>query len=98
MDPSSSSTQALAETDHYLHFDPKAPRGRAGAAAAPSRQSFTEAIVFVVGGGGYVEYTNLMEYSIRTQSTPGLQGRKITYGSTEILTPDGFVKALGGLV
>lgn len=97
MDPTSSSSQALQETDHYLHFDPKAPRGRAGATSAPARQSFNEAIVFVVGGGGYVEYTNLMEYSARTQMTPGVQDRKISYGSTEILTPEAFVKALGGL-
>ena len=106
MDPGSASAQALKETDEYLHFDPKAARGRGGAAAsAKTRQAFNEAIVFVVGGGGYVEFANLQEYAARTPTQPGAAGgqlavgagKKITYGATEILKPSEFVQALGNL-
>ncbi|KAI5479755.1 Golgi transport protein Sly1 [Pseudohyphozyma bogoriensis] len=103
MDPSSASTQALQDTDDYLLFDPRAGRN---ARQAPSRgrQTFNEAIVFVVGGGSYVEFTNLGEYAARTAAGPGgaqggVQGvrRKITYGATEIVPPADFLKSLGAL-
>ncbi|EPQ28845.1 uncharacterized protein PFL1_03648 [Pseudozyma flocculosa PF-1] len=113
MDPSSASSQALQETDEYLFFDPKAARGRSGMAGGgvKARQTFNEAIVFVVGGGGYVEYANLMEYAARTPAQPGGggggglgvpgasggTGKRITYGSTEILRPNEFVAALAAL-
>jgi len=71
--------------------------------------------VFVVGGGGYVEYTNLLEWSERASAAAagvaagaggagaggagagGVGGKRITYGSTEILTPQEFLKTLGSL-
>ncbi|SPO19998.1 related to SLY1 protein [Ustilago trichophora] len=68
MEPAGANAQALQETDEYLFFDPKAPRTRAAAASGgmKARQVFNEAIVFVVGGGGYVEFANLQEYAART--------------------------------
>lgn len=103
MDSSSASTQSLQETDDYLFLDPRAPRhaglglsgagvgggpGAGGAAGGRSRRmAFTEGIVFVVGGAGYVEYGNLQEWAGRT-------GKRVTYGGTEILDPDGFVDVL----
>ncbi|SJX60373.1 related to SLY1 protein [Sporisorium reilianum f. sp. reilianum] len=68
MEPAGANAQALQETDEYLFFDPKAPRTRAAAASggAKARQVFSEAIVFVVGGGGYVEFSNLQEYAARS--------------------------------
>lgn len=75
IDPGSANPQALQETDEYLFFDPKAARSRAAAAASSggvkARQTFQEAIVFVVGGGGYVEFANLQEYAIRTAIASG---------------------------
>jgi hypothetical protein len=64
-----------------------------------------DAIVFMVGGGSYVEYTNLLEYNSRVTGTQvqqqnslsGTGGRRLIYGSTDILTPTSFVKALGHL-
>lgn len=112
MEPATANAQALQETDEYLFFDPKAPRTRAAAASggAKARQVFNEAIVFVVGGGGYVEFANLQEYAARTsagaaasaagvgQGAPaGVGGKKITYGATEILKPIEFVRALAHL-
>ncbi|GAA5863318.1 hypothetical protein JCM1840_007483 [Sporobolomyces johnsonii] len=115
MDPSAASTQALQDTDDYLLFDPRAGgRGAARPAAATQgrgRQPYSEATVFVVGGGSLVEYGNLGEYAQRVnlQAAPqagaggaGVAGaqagtKRITYGSTEILTPGEFVRALAEL-
>lgn len=106
MDPASSNAQALQETDEYLYIDPRQPRGR-GTAMAPggakARQPFAHAIVFVVGGGGYVEYANLQEYVVRSAAAnggvaPGTSSPKqITYGSTEILKPADFLLSLAAL-
>ncbi|SNX81650.1 related to SLY1 protein [Melanopsichium pennsylvanicum] len=114
MEPQGANSQALQETDEYLLFDAKAPRTRAVAwsGGVKARQVFQEAIVFVVGGGGYVEFANLQEYAARTATGTvagmaaaapynvaggGLNGKKITYGSTEILSPLQFVRALAHL-
>lgn len=115
MDPGSASSQALQDTDDYLLFDPRAGRSaRPGAATqGRNRQTFSDGIVFVVGGGSYVEYTNLSEFAARgntasngTTSTSGnsgvgggagTSGRRITYGSTEIVSPTDFIKSLGAL-
>lgn len=103
MDPASASTQALQDTDDYLLFDPRAGR-TARPAAGRGRQTFNEAVVFVVGGGSYVEFTNLGEYAARATgaaaggvgATPGV-GRRITYGATEIVPPSDFLKSLASL-
>ncbi|GAA5871309.1 hypothetical protein JCM8547_007248 [Rhodosporidiobolus lusitaniae] len=126
MDPNSASTQALQDTDDYLLFDPRSGGRSARPAAATQgrgRQTYQDAIVFVVGGGSLVEYGNLGEYvarSIPGQGGSGLsvvggggggqavvpsggggpQGqptRRVTYGSTEILAPSEFVRAMGNL-
>ncbi|KDE05853.1 hypothetical protein MVLG_03796 [Microbotryum lychnidis-dioicae p1A1 Lamole] len=108
MDPPSASTQALQDTDDYLLFDPRAGRGArpGGASAGRGRQPFGDAIVFVVGGGSYVEYTNLTEYAARSappapgggaMDKMGAPTRKITYGATEIVNASEFLKSLGNL-
>lgn len=97
--------------------------GAAGAAGTGGtgggRNQFSEGIVFVVGGGGYVEYGNLMDWANRSgggardgaggagggggggagggsggQGVSGQGGRRVTYGSTEILNPERFLKSL----
>ena len=114
MDPSSASAQALQESDEYLYFDPKQAltrRGPGGAGSAAggigtatvggtkARQTFNEVIVFVVGGGSYLEHTNLQEYAARVQANQvgSAQMKRITYGATEILTPSQFCKVLDNL-
>jgi hypothetical protein len=49
--------------------------------------AFSDGMVFVVGGAGYVEYGNLTEWAGRT-------GKRVTYGGTEILDPGRFVGIL----
>lgn len=108
MEPPTATTQALSETDDYLLFDPRANRTRT--AQGKGRMQFQEGIVFVVGGGGYVEYTNLMEWAGRDKHARGGEGnvgvqgamlgkgwKKVTYGSTEIVTPGRFVQVLSEL-
>ncbi|CAE6513514.1 unnamed protein product [Rhizoctonia solani] len=92
MDPAVASNQALQDTDDYLFLDPRAPRQQAGKA---KRMGHAEAVVFVVGGSGYVEYTNLQEWAGRQASnTVGVPGKRVIYGGTEIENPEGFMKVL----
>jgi hypothetical protein len=107
MDPAAASTKALQDTDDYLYFDPKATRSRTMGgqqSAGKNRMQFNESIVFVVGGGGYVEYGNLMEWAAGKRDREGTSGagagglgRKVTYGSTEIMTPASFLQVLADL-
>ncbi|KAJ3158259.1 Vesicle trafficking between the ER and Golgi [Geranomyces michiganensis] len=73
----------------YLYLDPRLPRGSVGK-PVKGRTAFAEAVVFVVGGGNYLEAQNLWEYTQRTS----LPRKKITYGTTELLTPNAFMAQL----
>ena len=97
MEPSTAASQALQDTDEYLLFDPRATRSRGPNQSSRGRSQYQESIVFVVGGGGYVEYGNLMEWAARSSRDGGGGGKRVTYGSTEILNPTAFVKTLAEL-
>ncbi|CAJ0754891.1 9226_t:CDS:2 [Entrophospora sp. SA101] len=86
MDPSTSSTY---KTDDYLFFDPKMARNSSINKQSKSKHSFQEGIVFVVGGGNYIEYQNLQEYAKRQANK-----KKIIYGSTQILNPRAYLQEL----
>ncbi|XP_012088133.1 SEC1 family transport protein SLY1 [Jatropha curcas] len=75
------------EIDSYLAFDPRAPKS--GAGSSHLKGPFKEAIVFMIGGGNYVEYGGLQELSRRQQPV-----KHIIYGTTEILTGEEFVEQL----
>jgi len=79
--------------DNYLYFDPKFPINSTPKKTTP----FKEAIVFVIGGGNYVEYQNLKEYCQKSLEKGPLQEKKIIYGSTEIITGESFLQQLGSL-
>jgi len=68
----------------YLYFDPRTTRGVVRRQAGP----FNDAIVFVVGGGGIMEYGYLQEWAERQQ------GRRVVYGSDELLSPAEFIAEL----
>jgi hypothetical protein len=106
MEPASASADTLNMTDDYLLFDPRQQRSTLGkATSANKRMNFSEALVFVVGGGSYVEYSALQEHAARSSAhagnagyTVGTGGRKrITYGSDAILTPKAFIDVLRNL-
>ncbi|CAG8518606.1 679_t:CDS:2 [Paraglomus occultum] len=89
MEPSA----GTSDTDDYLYLDPRTARSSAGANKQQrQRHAFQEAIVFVVGGGNYIEYQNLQEYAQRQTVK-----KKITYGSTDLLNPTAFLRELAKL-
>ncbi|KAK1297622.1 SEC1 family transport protein SLY1 [Acorus calamus] len=78
------------EVDHYLTFDPRASRSGSGGSGLMG--PFKEAIVFMIGGGNYVEYGSLREMGQRSQPA-----KHVVYGTTELLTGTEFVEQLGVL-
>lgn len=54
-----------------------------------TRAPANDAIVFVIGGGNYVEYQNLMDY--RKHKSQGPVPKRITYGTTELVTASQFI-------
>eukprot|EP01114_Cavostelium_apophysatum_P002585 TRINITY_DN12296_c0_g1_i1.p1 TRINITY_DN12296_c0_g1~~TRINITY_DN12296_c0_g1_i1.p1 ORF type:complete len:628 (+),score=163.71 TRINITY_DN12296_c0_g1_i1:113-1996(+) len=74
--------------ENYLYFDPKKMRQ---ASVARKNSPFKDAWVFVIGGGNYVEFLNLQEYAKKTP------GKKILYGTTEMLNGSQFLHQLSDL-
>lgn len=87
MDPINASQQSVQLTDEYVYLDPKS---RGGHSKPPKRQSYQESLVFVVGGGNYLEYQNLQEWA----NDPIKAHRKVIYGSTEITSAPGFLESV----
>lgn len=56
------------------------------------RSPFHEVMVFMIGGGNYNEYHNLLAYTKESQSP-----RSIWYGCTELLSPEAFLHQLGSI-
>lgn len=77
------------EIDSYLLLDPRAPKSGAGTSGSHLQGPFKEAIVFMIGGGNYVEYGSLQELAKRQQPV-----KHVIYGTTEILTGVEFVEQL----
>ncbi|CAH0480418.1 unnamed protein product [Peronospora belbahrii] len=77
------------EDDIFLYLDPKI---KANGDVPRQRSPFREAIVFMIGGGNYNEYHNLLAYSKGLQSP-----RSIWYGCTELLSPEAFLHQLGSI-
>ncbi|XP_071690191.1 SEC1 family transport protein SLY1-like [Rutidosis leptorrhynchoides] len=77
------------EIESYLMLDPRAPKSNSVSSGGQMKGPFKEAIVFMIGGGNYVEYGSLQELAKRQQPA-----KHIIYGSTEILTGGNFVEQL----
>ncbi|CAH1408314.1 unnamed protein product [Nezara viridula] len=77
--------------DDYRYFDPKQLRS-----VDPARNKTTanEAIVFVVGGGNYIEYQNLMDYAKSKSGAGSGPLKRIVYGSTTLTNSKQFLKQL----
>lgn len=81
----------------YLYLDPKFPLNSTPRKNTP----FKEGIVFIVGGGNYLEYQNLRDF-VQKQASPqdislATVEKQIIYGSTEICTGPEFLRQLGSL-
>ncbi|XP_075974862.1 sec1 family domain containing Slh [Anticarsia gemmatalis] len=74
-------------------LDPRAARTDAAARArAAKHPPPTDAVVFVVGGGNYIEYHNLLDFA-KQQAASGTS-RKIIYGATTLPNASQFMKQL----
>jgi len=86
-------------TSDFHYFDPKFPKN------APRKNTpFKEAIVFIVGGGNYLEYQNLKDYAEKATTNvpeginPSTLSKKIIiYGTTEMLNGSQFLSQISKL-
>ncbi|KAJ4966262.1 hypothetical protein NE237_018111 [Protea cynaroides] len=74
------------DIESYLLFDPRAPKSSLGTGSNHLKGPFKEAIVFMIGGGNYVEFGSLQEFAHRQQPA-----KHVIYGTTEVLTGAEFV-------
>ncbi|XP_065660731.1 sec1 family domain-containing protein 1 isoform X2 [Hydra vulgaris] len=79
----------VPEIENYRYFDPKMLKVNE-ASLMKNKTPYSDAIVFMVGGGNYIEYANLIGYEKRH----GKQQKKIIYGCSELLNATQFVKQL----
>merc|ERR1712130_399714 len=86
--------------DEYKYLDPKILRGNDGGQVPRTKTPFSDGIVFVVGGGNYIEYQNLQDY-VKTKNlgyTPSTMNaasmRRVVYGCTQVTNSDQFLSQL----
>ncbi|XP_011313950.1 protein sly1 homolog [Fopius arisanus] len=82
-----------SHTDDYYYLDPK--QLKQVEQVPKNRTTFQDVIVFVVGGGNYIEYQNLVDY-VR-QKTGGGANKRVIYGSTTLVNARQFLKQLSHL-
>ena len=85
--------KSLQEVDDFRYFDPKLLRAESGSVPR-SKSPFQEAFVFVVGGGNYIEYQNLMDYA---RSKAPVSQKKIVYGCSDLVSATLFLRQLAQL-
>ncbi|KAH8739600.1 hypothetical protein FG386_001157 [Cryptosporidium ryanae] len=75
--------------DDYLYFDPKQPclHDQDTSKVPRIKVNPKQGIVFVIGGGNFVEAHDVLNYAKRTQ-------KNIIYGCTEFVNPNEFIKEL----
>ncbi len=81
--------RSCVEDDSFITLDPKL---RPGENSVEKGGRYCDVIVFVIGGGCYSEYYNLMELLKYKSSTDKL--KSIVYGSTEIINGSTFFTQL----
>jgi sec1 family domain-containing protein 1 len=62
-----------------------------GASFGQRRQGFSEAMVFMVGGGSMDEYGNLQEWAARTAAGDRVK-RRVIYGASELVNAGQFIR------
>ena len=79
-----------SQTDDYCYLDPKQLKHTEQ--MPKNRPTFQDVIVFIVGGGNYIEYQNLVDY-VKQKSGTGVN-KRITYGSTTFINAKQLLKQL----
>ncbi|XP_055547937.1 protein sly1 homolog [Wyeomyia smithii] len=82
--------RAGGEVDDYLYLDPKLLKG--GDVVPKNRAPFQDAVVFMIGGGNYIEYQNLVDFIKTKQTAAG--NRRIIYGVSTLTNAKQFLKQL----
>ncbi|XP_066244847.1 protein sly1 homolog [Euwallacea similis] len=77
------------ETDEYHYLDPKQLKLTE---IPKNRSPFQDAVVFIVGGGNYIEYQNLVDYA-KAKTTSGNM-KRITYGASTLNNAHQFLQQL----
>ncbi|XP_043711994.1 SEC1 family transport protein SLY1-like isoform X1 [Telopea speciosissima] len=77
------------DIESCLLFDPRAPKSGSGTSSNHLKGPFKEAIVFMIGGGNYLEFESLQEFARLQQPA-----KHVIYGTTEVLTGAEFVDQL----
>lgn len=98
MNPSAGNSDTLKLTDDYVYYDPNIIRG--AHSKKPQRKSYSQGIVFIVGGGNYLEYSNLQDWCKEWNLKQGNSGavgnnsqtKSVAYGSTDILRAQEFIE------
>ena len=85
--------KSLQEVEDFRYFDPKLLRAESGSVPR-SKSPFQEAFVFIVGGGNYIEYQNLMDYA---RSKAPVSQKKIVYGCSDLVSATLFLRQLAQL-
>ncbi|XP_067010101.1 protein sly1 homolog [Anabrus simplex] len=80
------------EIEDYRYFDPKQLRMTDSSQIPRNRTPFQEAIVFIVGGGNYIEYQNLVDYT--KSKTGGSTGKRVIYGASTLNNAKQFLTQL----
>ncbi|VDI04789.1 sec1 family domain-containing protein 1 [Mytilus galloprovincialis] len=88
-------SKTLQEIEDYRYFDPKLLRS--DSSSVPRNKSpFQEAYVFMIGGGNYIEYQNLIDYA-KSKSSSSAGQKKIVYGCSQLVNAARFLEQLGHL-
>ncbi|KAK9870344.1 hypothetical protein WA026_006428 [Henosepilachna vigintioctopunctata] len=80
------------EMEEYHYLDPKQLKSTE---IPKNRSPFQDAFVFIIGGGNYIEYQNLVDYA--KQKTTAGNTKRITYGASTLNNAQQFLKQLGSL-
>jgi Sec1 family len=79
--------------DSFLMFDPKVQADSDSLTEERMRRMvFSDAVLFVVGGGNYVEYEDCLS-TIQSDMGSG-ERRNLLYGTTQLLNAEQFIKQL----
>eukprot|EP00042_Codosiga_hollandica_P046502 m.490133 g.490133 ORF g.490133 m.490133 type:complete len:617 (+) comp57246_c0_seq2:97-1947(+) len=71
----------IPQTEDYLYFDPRLVKSSGTTEVPKGRAPFENGIVFMIGGGNYIEYQNLCDYVER-----GGNRKTIVYGATDLVS------------
>lgn len=87
--------KSLQEIEDYRYFDPKLLRS--DSSSVPRNKSpYQEAYVFMIGGGNYIEYQNLIDYA-KSKSSSSSGPKRIVYGCSQLVNASKFIEQLGQL-